>query len=394
MLLSKKPEARELPQLAVYIHWPFCKFKCHYCDFNSHVRERVEHKDWASAYLRELRHYRDLAGPRQIESVFFGGGTPSLMEPATVEAVINAVDDLWGLPQGTEITLEANPTSTEADKLRGFRAAGVNRVSLGVQALRDEDLKKLSRQHSAAEALAAVKTAASIFDRYSFDVIYARPDQTVAAWREELAEALQYARGHMSLYQLTIEEGTKFHTLHERGELVVPDGDAGAAMYEATQDMMEAAGMPAYEVSNHARPGDESRHNMVYWRYGDYAGIGPGAHGRLTLDGVKQATRAHRAPELWMERVNRQGHGAHDFEAVDAPARGREMLMMGLRLMEGVDLGKFQKEAGQHFSAFVNTKRLKMLLDEGLLSLTPSTVAATPKGRQRLNAVLSYLLSE
>ena len=393
MLLSKKTEPAELQSLAVYIHWPFCKFKCHYCDFNSHVREQVEHKDWAVAYLRELRHYRDLTGPRQIESIFFGGGTPSLMEPATVEAVIGAVHDLWGIPQGTEVTLEANPTSTEAEKLKGFKSAGVNRVSLGVQSLRDADLKQLTRQHSAAEGLAAVKTAASVFDRYSFDIIYARPDQTVDSWKEELAEALQYARGHMSLYQLTIEEGTKFHTLHERGELVVPDGDTGASFYEATQEMMEAAGMPAYEVSNHAKPGDESRHNMVYWRYGDYAGIGPGAHGRLTIDGVKRATRAHRAPELWMERVNRHGHGAHDMETVDAAGRGREMLMMGLRLMEGADLVKFQNETQKDFSAFVNAKRLRMLLEEGLLEVSPVRLTATPKGRQRLNAVLAYLLS-
>lgn len=392
-MLLKQKALQDPPQLAVYVHWPFCKFKCHYCDFNSHVRESIAHKDWLSAYVRELRHYRALTGERHIESVFFGGGTPSLMEPATVEAVIDAIADLWGLPQGTEITLEANPTSVEAEKLKGFKAAGVNRVSLGVQALRDADLKRLTRQHSAAEAVAAVKTAAKIFDRFSFDLIYARPEQDVASWRAELAEALSYAGSHMSLYQLTIEEGTQYHTLHSRGELRIPDDDAGGALYEATQEMMEAAGMPAYEVSNHARPGDESRHNLVYWRYGDYAGIGPGAHGRLTLDGVKTATRAHRAPELWMERVNRDGHGAHAAESVDFAARGREMLMMGLRLMEGVNLENFEKETNSSFSAFVNGEKARILEEEGLLQVSAATVAATAKGRQRLDAVLAYLLS-
>ncbi len=392
-MLLKPKEIPVTESLAVYIHWPFCKFKCHYCDFNSHVRESIAHKDWASAYLREMRHYRDLTGARHIQSVFFGGGTPSLMESATVAAVIEGIHDLWGLPQGTEITLEANPTSVEAGKLQGFKAAGVNRVSLGVQSLRDESLKKLTRQHSAAEAIAAVKTAAKIFDRYSFDLIYARPDQTVEEWKTELQEALALARGHLSLYQLTIEEGTQFHTLAERGELKIPDSDTGANLYETTQEMMDKAGMPAYEVSNHARMGDESRHNLVYWRYGDYAGIGPGAHGRLTLDGVKQATRAHRAPELWMERVNRDGHGAHAMETVDLAGRGREMLLMGLRLMEGVDLAQFQNEAQMPFSAFVNANKATILEDEGLLHVSPTTVAATPKGRQRLNAVLAFLLS-
>ena len=378
--------------LAIYVHWPFCKFKCPYCDFNSHVRERVSHDDWREAYVRELRHYRDLTGPRQIQSVFFGGGTPSLMEPATAALVIDTIADLWGLPQGTEVTLEANPTSVEADKLRGFKSAGVNRVSMGVQALNDADLKTLGRQHSAAEALAAVKTASEIFDRYSFDLIYARPHQTVDAWRAELAAALPYTRGHMSLYQLTIEEGTQYYTMFKRGDLTIPDEETAARMYELTHEMMQDAGMPAYEVSNHARFGDESRHNMVYWRYGDYAGIGPGAHGRLTLDGVKQATRAHRAPEIWLERVRENGHGAHDFERVDFAERGREALMMGLRLAEGVPTARIEAETGQEFSAFINLRQVKILEDEGLLTLSDGILAATAQGRQKLNAVLSFLL--
>ncbi|HCS24089.1 MAG TPA: radical SAM family heme chaperone HemW [Alphaproteobacteria bacterium] len=379
--------------LALYVHWPFCKFKCPYCDFNSHVREKISHQDWRDAYVREMQYYRELTGPRDVQSVFFGGGTPSLMEPETAGLVIDTIADLWGLPQGTEVTLEANPTSVEADKLRGFKSAGVNRVSLGVQALNDADLKTLGRQHSAAEALAAVKMAAQIFDRYSFDLIYARPAQSVADWRAELSSALPYARGHMSLYQLTIEEGTQYHTLFMRGDLKVPDEETAAQMYELTQEMMEEAGMPAYEVSNHARLGDESRHNLVYWRYGDYAGIGPGAHGRLSIGGVKQATRAHRAPEMWLERVRDAGHGAHPFESVDFAERGREALMMGLRLAEGVPVSRIEAETGQDFSAFVNLRQVKILEDEGLLSFSRGILAATPQGRQKLNAVLSFLLA-
>ncbi len=377
--------------LALYIHWPFCKFKCPYCDFNSHVRERINHPAWKETYLKEMRFYREKTGPRDIKSIFFGGGTPSLMEPATVAAVIEEADKLWGLPQGTEITLEANPTSVEASKLRGFKTAGVNRVSLGVQSLRDADLKKLGRQHSAAEALAAVKIAAEIFDRYSFDLIYARPDQSLADWKQELTEALAFAAGHMSLYQLTIEEGTQYHTLHQRGELKIPDNDTAADMFELTQEMMEARGLPAYEISNHAKPGQESQHNLVYWRYGDYAGIGPGAHGRLTIDGVKWATRAHKAPELWMQWVNDSGHGAHPFEMIDHSKRGWEALMMGLRLREGVALDAFIKETQTPLAEFINPSRLQKLMDEKLIEVTDRHIRATAAGRQRLNSVLSWL---
>jgi oxygen-independent coproporphyrinogen-3 oxidase len=377
--------------LALYIHWPFCKFKCPYCDFNSHVRERINHPEWKEAYLKEMRFYREKTGPREIKSIFFGGGTPSLMEPETVAAVITEADRLWSLPANIEITLEANPTSVEAEKLRGFRAAGVNRVSLGVQSLREADLKKLGRQHSAAEAIAAVKLASGIFDRYSFDLIYARPAQSVADWQQELTEALDFAAGHMSLYQLTIEEGTQYHTLHQRGELKIPGDDLAADMYELTQEMMETRGLPAYEISNHARPGEESQHNLVYWNYGDYAGIGPGAHGRLTLDSEKWATRAHKAPELWMQWVKEKGHGAHPFEKVDLSKRGWETLMMGLRLRSGIALDVFQREAQTPFSQFVNQSRLKLLVDEKLLEVTGQHIRATDTGRQKLNSVLSYL---
>jgi putative oxygen-independent coproporphyrinogen III oxidase len=380
--------------LALYIHWPFCKFKCPYCDFNSHVRERINHPAWKQAYLEEMRFYRDKTGPRRLQSIFFGGGTPSLMEPETVAAIIEEADKLWGLPVGTEITLEANPTSVEAEKLRGFKAAGVNRVSLGVQSLRDPDLKKLGRQHSAAEALAAVKTAAEIFDRYSFDLIYARPDQSVDDWKQELTEALEFSAGHMSLYQLTIEEGTQYYTLHQRGELKIPDEDTAADMFELTQEMMAACGLPAYEISNHAAPGEESRHNLVYWQYGDYAGIGPGAHGRLTFDDKKWATRAHKVPELWMSRVKETRHGAHPFEEIDSFKRGQEMLLMGLRLRDGVSLDAFRKETHTPLAEFINQDRVQMLVGEGLLEETDNHMRATAAGRQRLNAVLSCLMSQ
>lgn len=386
MLLTLSP-------LAIYIHWPFCKFKCPYCDFNSHVREKITHEDWAEAYVREMEYYRDRLGPRQIASVFFGGGTPSLMEPSVTQKVIETIDRLWGLPANTEITLEANPTSVEAGKLKGFKAAGVNRVSLGVQALDEDALKKLGRQHSATDAMAAVELAGSIFDRYTFDLIYARPDQSVSDWEKELAKALSYGTGHMSLYQLTIEPGTQYHTLHARGELKIPGEDVAADMYELTQSIMNDAGMPAYEISNHAKPGQESRHNLIYWRYGDYAGIGPGAHGRITVDGVKNATRAHRAPEIWMDLVRQKNHGIQGEETVDFAERARELVMMGLRLTEGISLAHFEKESGKPFSDFVDRDRLTALEDEGMISVSPQSIAATLKGRQRLNAVLSYLLS-
>ncbi|MFO7482571.1 radical SAM family heme chaperone HemW, partial [Oceanibaculum nanhaiense] len=300
------PETSRTPDsLAVYVHWPFCRSKCPYCDFNSHVSASIDHARWRAALLREIDHYADRTLGRTVSSIFFGGGTPSLMEPATAAAVIEHIGKRWRLDAGVEITLEANPTSVEAALLAGFRSAGVNRVSLGVQALNDADLHFLGREHSAREALDAVAIAARLFDRFSFDLIYARPGQTVEAWEAELRQALSHAAGHISAYQLTIEEGTPFHLRHARGEFRIPDEDTGAALYEATQDVLEQAGLPAYEISNHARPGEESRHNLAYWRYADYAGIGPGAHGRLTLAQGKIATRQHRAPQIWLERVER-----------------------------------------------------------------------------------------
>ncbi|WP_391348267.1 radical SAM family heme chaperone HemW [Azospirillum sp. A23] len=378
---------------AVYVHWPFCKSKCPYCDFNSHVRERVDHDRWRAGLLRELDHYADLTAGRTVSSIFFGGGTPSLMEPSTVGAIVDRVARRWTVADGLEVTLEANPTSVEADKFRAFRSAGINRVSLGIQALDDASLKFLGREHNAAEATGAIELAARTFDRFSFDLIYARPGQTVAAWQAELARALDYAVGHLSVYQLTIEQGTAFYPLHARGDLVLPDEDLAGDLYEATQSQLTAAGLPAYEISNHARPGEESRHNLTYWRYGDYVGIGPGAHGRLTLDGEKFATRAHRAPEIWLERVERDGHGAAAPDPIDRDARGTELLMMGLRLSEGVRLARLTEETGRSLDDFVDPAALSRLIDGGFLTRDADRLVATPEGLQRLNAVLGAILA-
>ena len=374
----------------IYVHWPFCASKCPYCDFNSHVRERIDEDAWRAAYLREIRHYAELTPGRVVDSIFFGGGTPSLMSPSTTQAIIDEIVKCWHVKNDIEITLEANPTSVEAEKFRGFRAAGVNRVSLGIQALNDPDLKFLGRQHNAHEAVAAIKIASSTFERFSFDLIYARPRHTVDEWRDELNEALDYAVGHLSLYQLTIEEGTPFHTRHARGEFTIPDEELGAALYEATQDILSARGMPAYEVSNHARAGEESRHNLVYWRYGDYAGVGPGAHGRLTLNGEKIATRAHRAPEIWLERVNAGGHGAHENETVRPADRVTEALMMGLRLHEGVPLSRLRAEGGRDIP--LSPEKIAAMAAEGMVTLDNDILRATPAGIVRLNALVAYLL--
>lgn len=379
--------------LAIYVHWPFCARKCPYCDFNSHVRERVDHDAWKNAYVRELQHIRSLTGAREVVSVFFGGGTPSLMEPATTAAIIDEINTLWGIPQGTEITLEANPSSTEADKFRAFKAAGVNRVSVGVQALNDADLQALGRLHDAAEARRAVDIAGDVFGRFSFDLIYARQGQSVDQWQAELAQALAMGTSHLSLYQLTIEEGTPFHTLFQRGDIVLPDEDNAATMYELTQAMCADAGLPAYEVSNHARMGEESRHNLVYWRGGDYAGIGPGAHGRLTLDGQRYATRMHRAPEIWQQRVSENGHGAHPFEAISADEFARERLMMGLRLSSGIVLRDFKALTGMRVDEVISAPAKASLIEGGFLHDDGQVLSATAAGRQRLNALLAYLVA-
>ena len=376
----------------IYIHWPFCKSKCPYCDFNSHVSDSIDHKRWVECYLKEIDHVAAMTQGRQVNSIFFGGGTPSLMQPETVTAIIDHIQKRWNIANDIEITLEANPTSIEAQKFQDFKLAGVNRVSIGVQSLRNDDLKFLGREHSADEAVKAIETAASIFDRYSFDLIYARPEQTVEQWREELSEALQYARGHLSLYQLTIEQGTPFYVQHARGDFRIPEQDQAGEFYEVTQEILSEARMPAYEISNHASAGQESAHNLIYWRYGDYAGIGPGAHGRLTLDVTKYATRTHRAPDVWLDKVDKDGHGYHPFEEVTSSERLTEMMMMGLRLREGVELKNIEAETGQDWRMVLAQDKIQNLADEGLLILSKTHIMPTPQGMQRLNGLLSYLL--
>jgi putative oxygen-independent coproporphyrinogen III oxidase len=378
--------------LAVYVHWPFCRSKCPYCDFNSHVRDRVEAARWTRALLADLDHHAALAPGREVGSVFFGGGTPSLMPPETVAALIDRVRRHWVVTQDLEVTLEANPNSSEAARFRAFAAAGVNRLSLGVQALDPAALRLLGRLHDRAEAIAAIEHARGSFARFSFDLIYARPGQSRAAWRQELDEALALAGEHLSLYQLTLEPGTAFATLARRGELVLPDEEVAAALYETTQDRLAAHGLPAYEISNHARPGAECRHNLAYWRYQDYIGVGPGAHGRLSRDGVKYATRQTRLPERWLAAVEDAGTGLEEMAAIDRDSAVEEMLMMGLRLTEGVDRARLERPAGCGVEALLGAN-LAPLVEGGFLTLDQERLAATAAGRQRLNAVLAALLA-
>ncbi|GAB5388119.1 MAG: radical SAM family heme chaperone HemW [Alphaproteobacteria bacterium] len=380
--------------IALYVHWPFCAAKCPYCDFNSHVRETVDQQRWRAALLAELAHWAEQVGPRSLSSLFFGGGTPSLMPSETVAAVIDAAKAHFPPLPSCEITLEANPGSVEAGRFRAYHQAGVGRVSVGVQALNDPDLKALGRLHSVAEARAALDVAASTFPRWSLDLIYARTGQTPADWRAELTEALAIATGgHLSLYQLTIEPGTQFATLYNRGALTIPEDDDAIEMYEITQDLCGAAGLPAYEVSNHASPGQESRHNLTYWRYQDYIGIGPGAHGRLVLQGHKQATRTHRAPEIWLERVEQHGHAGHATVLIPPEDRWQEALLMGLRLSEGLPLGRLSSEAGTDWQDLISADRVTMACEEGLLTASDTHLTATATGRQRLNALIAFLAS-
>lgn len=377
------------PGFGIYVHWPFCAAKCPYCDFNSHVRHQpVDQPRFVQAFLKEMATMRRMTGSRSVTSIFMGGGTPSLMAPETVDAILNGIARHWHVPDGIEITMEANPSSVEAERFRGYRAAGVNRVSLGVQALNDRDLKFLGRLHDVADALKAIRLARDIFPRMSFDLIYARPNQTVEEWDCELKEAVSYAVDHLSLYQLTIEEGTPFYGLHKAGKLVVPDGEHSAVLYEATQEITEREGMPAYEVSNHARPGSESRHNLTYWRYGDYVGIGPGAHGRLTTGGAKIATATERRPEGWLELVEAEGHGMIEQELLEREAQSDELLLMGLRLKEGIDLVRWQTLSGRD----LDPDREQFLIDHGFIErLGNSRLRCTPAGMLILDAVVADL---
>jgi oxygen-independent coproporphyrinogen-3 oxidase len=375
------------------VHWPFCRAKCPYCDFNSHVRDAIDQGRWRNALLRELAQAADETRGRTVTSLFFGGGTPSLMEPETVAAIIAAVRSHWRAAADIEITLEANPTSVEAGRFRDFRSAGVNRVSLGLQALDDQALRFLGRQHNAAEALRALDIARGTFDRISFDLIYARPEQSPAEWQAELEAALGFAASHISLYQLTIEPGTAFEQRVARGDFSLPEESLQAELFEWTMARLERAGLAAYEISNHARAGDESRHNLTYWRYGDYIGVGPGAHGRLTSDGRKLATRRHRAPEAWLDLVERRGHALRQCDEVDAPSRLSEMVMMGLRLAEGIPDARFIAETGMPMDRALDARRLERLIEGGFLERAGSRLKATAAGRARLDAVLGALLA-
>jgi len=386
---SDVPEAPDAGTFGVYLHWPFCLAKCPYCDFNSHVRHgAIDQARYVAAFAAELAATAARVPGRIVSTIFFGGGTPSLMEPATVAAILDAVARHWNIAADVEVTLEANPTSVEAERFAGFRAAGVNRVSLGVQALEDRALAALGRRHSAAEALAAVAIARRLFARYSFDLIYARPDQTPAAWRSELKQAIAEAAEHLSLYQLTIEPETPFAALHAAGRLAIPDADLARSLYDATQEVCAAAGLPAYEISNHARAGAECRHNLVYWRYHEYAGIGPGAHGRLDLDGRRRATATEKRPEAWLMRVEAGGHGVITDEALTRGESADEFLLMGLRLAEGIDLKRYAALAGAPLAA----AQIAELARHGLVETTAAgRLRVTPAGFPVLDAIVADL---
>ncbi len=377
------------PGFGVYVHWPFCAAKCPYCDFNSHVRHQPpDQQRFAAAFAREIATLADRAPGRTVTSIFLGGGTPSLMEPATVGAILDAIALRWPVDTNVEVTLEANPSSVEAERFRGYRAAGVNRLSLGVQALNDADLKFLGRLHDVAQARAAIEIARATFPRLSFDLIYARPGQTPAMWEAELGEALTLAADHLSLYQLTIEAGTPFFALHQAGKLKVPDDDVAADLYAVTQGVCEAAGLPAYEISNHATPGAESRHNLVYWRYGEYAGVGPGAHGRLQYADGRHALAAERAPEVWLDKVEAWGDGLVVDDVLTSEEVGDEMLLMGLRLAEGIDLDRYFHLAGRE----LDPARLADLLANGMVERAAGDrLRATRAGFFVLDAVVADL---
>lgn len=373
----------------IYVHWPFCAAKCPYCDFNSHVRHQpVDQERFAAAFEKELSYFADLTGGKTVQSIFFGGGTPSLMEPATVARILDKISDLWTVEADAEISLEANPSSVEASRFKGYRSAGVNRVSLGVQSLIDTDLKLLGRLHDAKTARSAIEIARSTFPRLSFDLIYARPDQTPGGWEQELNEAIGLAADHLSLYQLTIEEGTPYFQLYHAGKLKIPDPELGAELYELTQDITAKAGLPAYEVSNHAKPGAECRHNLVYWRYGDYVGVGPGAHGRLTVGVNRLATSTERHPETWLENVEQSGHALIENAGLSEEEQGDEYLLMGLRLTEGIDLTRYEKYANRS----IDPRRLSDLLEHKMVEeIGENRVRATREGFFVLDAVVADL---
>jgi len=384
--------APAIPGFGVYVHWPFCLSKCPYCDFNSHVRTVFDEERWLGALLREFDHYAALTRDRVVTTIFFGGGTPSLMAPRSVAKILERIAARWSLAEDPEVTLEANPNSAEVARFRELRAAGVNRVSIGIQSLDDAALRFLGRAHDASEGRKAIAAATAAFDRTSFDLIYARPGQTMAAWREELNMALGLVGEHLSVYQLTFEPGTRFEQLRLRGDIVPLDDDVATEMFDFTQDALRRAGLAAYEVSNHARGGAQSRHNLIYWRYEDYLGLGPGAHGRVTIDGSKHALRAARSPEAWMDRVERLGHGT-DEDSLVAPAdAAREALLMGMRLSEGIDPARFRRVTGIELDDALDPRGLERVLSGGFAVLSPAGgLVATRAGRRVLNALIAEI---
>lgn len=377
------------PPIALYIHWPFCVSKCPYCDFNSHVRDQVDQAAWRAALLADMAHEAALLPGREVTSIFFGGGTPSLMPPETVAALIEAAGRHWAIAPDVEITLEANPNSVEAARFADLAAAGVNRVSLGLQALDDAALRFLGRAHGVAEGLSALDKAQAAFGRVSFDLIYARPGQSAKAWEAELAHALSFGTDHLSLYQLTIEPGTRFETMVRQHQFTPLDADEAAALFELTRAMTAAADMPAYEISNHARAGQQSRHNLTYWRYGDYAGIGPGAHGRR----LRAATVRHRKPENWMAAVERNGHGMANSEVLNAPTRATEALLMGLRLAEGVSLNRIAALSGVAPDRLVDDEAIARLSRHGLIARDGDHVTVSEAGMLLLDGILAEVVA-
>jgi oxygen-independent coproporphyrinogen-3 oxidase len=376
----------------IYVHWPFCAAKCPYCDFNSHVRTQIDEAGWAGALARELSHVANelISTADPVTSIFFGGGTPSLMSGRATGAVLDAIASHWPLAKDIEVTLEANPSSVEAGRFRDYRAAGVNRVSLGVQALNDRDLKFLGRVHDVAEAKAAIGIAQSVFDRVSIDLIYGRPDQTSKQWRAELGEAIGFGTDHLSLYQLTIEENTPFAAQARSGALRPLVDDSAADLYELTQEITERAGLPCYEISNHARPGNECRHNLLYWRYGDYAGVGPGAHGRFNSNGKRVATFCEKLPERWVARVMREGHGIDEITEIDRADAAREHLIMNMRLTEGLDVNDYAKRWGRGVSG----ETIRALDQDDLVEMRGDRLVVTSKGRLVLNRIIAALAND
>jgi oxygen-independent coproporphyrinogen-3 oxidase len=381
------------PGFGVYFHWPFCRKKCPYCDFNSHVREQVDQARWTRALIQELNHFSDQVSGKTVTSIFFGGGTPSLMTPETVSALIGAVGDRFTISDTLEITLEANPTSVEANSFAGYADAGVNRLSMGIQSLRDEALQFLGREHSALEARQAIELARKSFDNISFDLIYALPKQSLKDWEVDLVQALSFAGDHLSLYQLTIEPNTGFAGAARRGDFKMPDEELSEEFFELTQLLCEASGRPAYEVSNHARPGYECRHNLTYWRYGEYLGIGPGAHGRLNIGGTRTGFQQRKRPESWLQQVEEDTHGTEiTLPLLSSMDRAEEVLLMGLRLSEGVWIKNFEHAVGAPFTNFIDERRVQFMCEEGLIGLDDCHIWATDKGRLVLNSLLPEIL--